>query len=299
MIHGGIVRVGFEIDRFEVNSVAWLLLALASFSWVAFDVCRKHLANKYAPLLIGFAFSVITLPVYLGLYLAGSDIPLKGSSANYYFAAVLSGGLAALGAVSFISALAKGRFSILIPVLSITPVVTALLNWLIFSQHLSLLAYCLIAMSCIATYRLLGDGFTISEKGAPQMLLAAFCWGACICVDQYALQFASVSLHALSVNLIMLVLLLTFIKLNKQSLAISGFSWYWVLGGISFCCAVLLLFSALEYIDASIVESVKRAVGVLASLIIGRVFFLEKLSLHQYFYCFIVVAAVLGLGLLN
>jgi drug/metabolite transporter (DMT)-like permease len=279
-------------------TLSWLFLLLASLAWVLFDICRKHLVATHHPLLVGAVFSLVTLPIYL-LYWLISDAVLPVAQA-YYGLASISGILAAIGAVSFIAALGRGRFSVLLPVLSLTPLVAALINVLFFSEILPWLAYVVIAICVFATFRLLGDGFKVSEPGAGYMLLATLSWGACICIDQYVLQFAQVSFHALWVNVIMLSVLLTALLFNRSAITFSKMhKHYWLLGLIGFSAAVLLQFNALRYLDASTVEAVKRAIGIISAMAIGRVFLHEQLERHHYLYGVVIIFSVLAFSQIN
>lgn len=208
--------------------------------------------------------------------------------------------LAAIGAVSFIAGLAKGRFSVLIPVLSLTPIVAALVNRVIFATSLSLLAYLLMVICCFSTYRLLGKGFKVTEPGAWYLILAAVCWGACICFDQFALTVVEPSLHMVLVNLVMLLFLgFSFffkrpeknLHYDKNRIAI------WSVGAFCFMTAVLFQFISLTILDASVVEVIKRAIGIVAALFIGRIVFKELLVKAQYLYIFLTSLSAIFLSL--
>lgn len=277
--------------------MAWLLLVGASLAWVGFDICRKGLVKNYSPLIVTFGFSLLTLPIYTIIYLNNNDISYYQIDRLYYVVATLSGLLATVGAVSFITALSRGRFSILIPVLALTPVVSALFNYFIFSVVLPWYAYIFIFISCYATYRLLGKGFAITEKGAGFMLLAAFSWGACISIDQFVLQFAPVSFHALWINIVVCFILIIVVLVTKPAFqAVNNIS-RWLIGVTCFSLAVFLQFSALKYIDASIVEAVKRAIGVISALFVGRILFKEHLTPAHYFFSCLIIVAVTSLGI--
>lgn len=274
-------------------TLSWLFLLLASLAWVLFDICRKHLVETYHPLLVSAVFSVTTLPIYfLYWFLSGSALP---DAQVYYGLASFSGVLAAIGAVSFIVALGRGRFSVLLPVLSLTPLIAALINALFFSVVLSWLAYTVIAICVFATFRLLGNGFKVNEPGASLMLLTTLSWGACICVDQYALQFVHVSFHALWVNLVMVCVLSMALIFNRAAISFrQEHSGLWLFGVLAFSAAVLLQFDALSFFDASTVEAVKRAVGIVAAMFIGRVVFHERLEHHHYFYGAVIICSVIA-----
>ena len=245
--------------------MSWLFLLLASLAWVLFDFCRKRLVENNSPLLVSFVFSLFTLPVYLVFWLATGSSQLPQVIAYYVFAS-LSGLLAALGAVSFISALGRGRFSILLPMLALTPLIAALLNAVVFSNILSWQAYTIIGICAYATYRLLGEGFAITEPGAGFMLLAAFSWAGCICLDQFVLPHASVSFHALWVNVIMvLVLFCSLVTRRKSALLPGGRKIYWAIG----------------------------LSGFAAAMIVGSVFLRDKLKPYQYVYGVIIIFSVL------
>lgn len=277
--------------------MAWLLLIGAGFAWVGFDVCRKDLVKNHSPLSVTLGFSLLTLPIYTFVYLSNTGISYHQIDQVYFVVATLSGVLAAAGAVSFITALSRGQFSILIPVLALTPVISALSNYVIFSTQLPWYAYFFILVSCYATYRLLGKGFVIAEKGAGFMLLAAFSWGTCISIDQFVLKLAPVSFHALWVNFIVCCILIIVLLLTRPSYQPVNNISRWLIGVICFSLAVFLQFSALIEIDASIVEAVKRAIGVVSALFIGRFIFKEYLTAAHYFYSCLIIVAVTGLGL--
>lgn len=278
--------------------MSWLFLLLASFAWVLFDICRKRLVETHHPLFVGLIFSLMTLPIYLTYwFVSGAQFPKESS---YFGLASISGVLAAIGAVSFIAALGRGRFSLLVPVLSLTPLVAAIINALLFSVVLSWLAYLLIAICVFATFQLLGNGFRVTEPGAGLMLLTTLSWGACICIDQYALQLTHVSFHALWVNIVMVCILSIALLFNRTAVEFPKvYNRFWLFGLIGFSAAVLLQFNALIFLDASTVEAVKRAISILSAMLIGRIIFGEHLARHHYFFGVVIILSVLAFSQLN
>lgn len=279
-------------------TLSWLFLLLASLAWVLFDICRRRLAEIHHPLLVGAVFSVTTLPIYLFYWvISSSPVPVEHV---YYSVASVSGLLAAIGIVSFTAALGRGRFSVLLPVLSLSPLVAALINVLLFSVVLSWLAYLIIIICVFATFQLLGNGFKVNEPGAGLMLLTTLCWSVCICIDQFVLQFAHVSFHALWVNVIMVCVLLIALLCNRSAITFSKTYYrFWLLGLIGFSAAVLLQFNALRYLDASTVEAVKRAIGIISAMMIGRMIFRETLERHHYLYGIVIICSVIAFSHIN
>lgn len=269
--------------------MAFFGFSLATGAAVAFsilDAGRKQLSKAIEPVALTALLSLGSLP-FLVAWSVGAGWSFQPS---WWPMGLIS--VALQGAASFVLliALRIAPLSRTIPFLALTPVLSGLSAWLGLGEVPSLIAAVGMLMVTGGAFVLAtasGHGASQSfriEKGSLLTCLVALLWSIGSVVDKAAMQVASSATHAVLVTggITLVFGAATFIqppssparsdsqvrKAILPIIAVSG------LGAL----AMGLQLSALTFVPVSLVETIKRAVGGVASLIIGRIFFDERIT---------------------
>ena len=260
--------------------MAMLLVVAAAIAWSIFDIQRKLLAARIQPLVLAIALAAAVTPVY-GVLLLGNKPELPAS--GYWLPALASLLVSSLAAVGFIQAVKVGRIALLIPVLSISPIVAALVSYVFFSEPLSVLQWLSMLVIVFAIFLLNGGWSFNLGPGTGLMVLVACGWGSGLVFDKLALQYASPLFHGLIQSLGMFLLLSAVFVLGKRRLPLlqeavlfrqQGRSFLFSV--LAFLVAVICQLYALQFLHPGLVETIKRAVGMLGAVLWGVWLFDER-----------------------
>ena len=120
------------------------------------------------------------------------------------------------------------------------------------------------------------------EKGAPYMMAVAVLWAFSTALDKRALPHASPATHAFLLSLGGALLLLAWLFFKGthgelRELARAPRALLAAMIGFA-AAAVALQMTALLFLWVAVLETLKRAFGVLGSIVFGRLLFLEPLT---------------------
>jgi drug/metabolite transporter (DMT)-like permease len=255
---------------------ALLALVVSSLAWAALDMLRKQLvAHLPAPAVAAF-LSVGLAPLFLGGVLLYGQGRLEG---GYLLPGLAAAVLSGAGIVLFCDALRRGPLSTGVPLLSLTPVFASLMGAVLIGELLSARQWAgvLLVMAGAVALQVRGTAIRFDRAGA-SMVAVAFIWALTAVFDKQALRHADPAMHGF-----------------LQCAAVGGGLLAWPtarapwrelrpvrgvlllaigLGAV----ALLLQFVALASVLVAAVETVKRAVGVLAALVVGKVVFGEPVT---------------------
>ena len=252
---------------------------LSALFWSLFDVIRKELAKELNPKFLSIIMSLSVLPIFLiGWLLDGAPIPQH----SYYLPATISGFLAAIGSYCFINALSKGKLTVILTITAITPFISSIAAYVLLAEPLTLPEWLSVAVVVIASWLLLGGRFERSSNYMYLALVTAFAWGTCIVFDKSALQSGSASFHGLYMTSLIVISLSILLRPSFEWKQLFRHSKVWLVGVFAFFSAVILQFAALETLNPGIVETIKRGVGIICAVIVGRFLYKELLLLRQY-----------------
>ena len=282
--------------------MAMLLVVAAAIAWSIFDIKRKLLAAHIQPLILAAALAGAVTPVYGLLYLVNhTAFPV----ADYWLPALASLIVSSLAAVGFIQAVKVGRIALLIPVLSISPIVAALASYLFFDDSLSLLQWLAMVTIVVAIFFLNGGLSFSAGPGTVLMVLVAFGWGSGLVFDKLALQYTTPLFHGFIQSLGMFVFLSVVFVLAQRRLPrcdeVSGLRLQYrsfIFAVMAFLLAVICQLYALQFLHPGLVETIKRAVGMLGAIIWGRWLFEERLRLWQLALVLLIIMGVAQLLLI-
>ena len=250
--------------------------------WAGLDVVRKALAGKASPSALAVFLLLGQLP-FLGAWAAYDQSWVR--DAGYWPPAVASMGMNALANVLFMRSVQLSPLSRTVPFLSLTPVISALaaiplLGGVPGSMHWAGIS--LVVLGALVLNSDLADSWWRSlshEKGAPYMIAVAFLWAFSTALDKRALGHASPASHAFLLSAGSATILASWIlargkqgELRAVVRAPKGL----LAGLIGLAAAALALqMLALQWLWVAVIETLKRALGVVGSVVFGRLFFRE------------------------
>ncbi|RZM80599.1 DMT family transporter [Pseudoalteromonas rubra] len=265
---------------------------LSALCWACFDFLRKQLAQDFSAPLMSVMFSLLVLPGYL-IYWGWLQAPLP--EAGYFVPGTVSGLLAAIGSVCFIRGLAVGKIAVMLPLLSITPVVSGAFAWLWLGEALGEAQIIALGAITLGSFILQGGRLAIREQGAGYVLITALCWGMCIVFDKQALQYSEVSFHLIYLTASVVLINGMVFKPTLSVKRLSSAKWLWACAALAFAVAVLCQLFALQQLQPGVMEAIKRAIGISSAALLGVYFYKERLKGYQWFSITVILAGTLSL----
>lgn len=263
-----------------------LLLVGTGLSWAAYDATRKGLAEGTNPAALVAVLCAMQAP-FFGAWLAwdGGVAMHEG----YAVPAATSVVLNIVANVLFIRSVSIAPLSVSVPLLSLTPVFSAGIAWVLVGEAptaIQAVGIGIVVAAAIGLNARTAQGVDRRRalRGASLMALVALLWSVTSVVDKMATEASSAAFHGL-----------------VQVAGIASGLGLWLairreLGTLraTFRRPVLLVGAALAAVSAlglqllaftqvlvSLVEAVKRAIGLLSAVAIGRLVFGERLTLTQ------------------
>ncbi|MEZ4371909.1 MAG: EamA family transporter [Polyangiaceae bacterium] len=274
------------------GSVALVIALLSSLGWALFDASRKGLVRHASPASLVVMFGGGQLPCFLlGMLIWGAP----ELDAGY-----LRPGLTCLAAnvaanLMFFHAVKLSPISRTVPLLALTPVFAALIGYLMLDEHPSLRQWLGIGVIVLGAWTLnAGQGLkglvlgVLRERGSAYMALVAGAWAISATNDKLALPHANVAFHAsVQTGGVMLVALCwLIISGRRHELTEARKHWPAVLAGVVVSVAALgLQLIAIQTLLVSLMEAIKRALGVVGSVISGRLLFKEAVNRSMLIAC--------------
>jgi drug/metabolite transporter (DMT)-like permease len=257
----------------------------AALCWAALDVVRKAIAGKASPEALAVFLLLGQLP-FLGAWALYDETWVTG--AGYWPPAMASMVLNAIANVLFMRSVQLSPLSRTVPFLSLTPVFSAvaaipLLGEVPAAMHWG--GILLVVLGALVLNSDLADSWWRSlsqEKGAPYMMAVAVLWAFSTALDKRALGHASPASHAFLLAAGSGSILLSWIlsrgkggELRELGSAPRGL----LAGLVGFAVAAIALqMLALQWLWVAVVETLKRAIGVVGSVLFGRLFFGEPIT---------------------
>ena len=275
---------------------------LAAFLWAGFDAARKHLGPAHGALPLLALLHTTQLPLFVGwILMNGSPAPPAGYWP--WGGAVLVLNLTANGL--FIGAVTRSPLSVTIPLLSLTPATTALLGIPLLGEIPALPQWAgiVLVVSGAAWLAILrGEPGAYGperddseshpsllsrmkrEPGVPMMAAVAVLWSLTGPMDKRALAFADLPVHATiqvgGIGLLTTAWLLASGR-GRDLLVTGRRAWAVVGGALVGAGAYGLQLLAIKLIFVSLVEAIKRAIGMTSALVLGRFTFGESISVPK------------------
>jgi drug/metabolite transporter (DMT)-like permease len=262
---------------------------LTGATLAGFYMLNKKAAPLGKPMMVIFCIFAGHLPVFI-LWMIISQTAYM--TPEYFLPGLGVVLLTVAGNMLTIRALSLSPFSLIVPVLGLSPVFTSLIGIPLLHEWPSLLQWCGIVMVVIGILWLYAppeepwNVFAFlprfaSERGARPMAGAALCWAMCAPMDKLALSHASAQFHGLFV-FTGTVLAFTFLLLRlgaPERAPIPRAHWLLIIitgavGGLSY----VMQLTALQHAAAGPFEAIKRVTSQLLALGFGRFHFDEKIT---------------------
>ena len=276
----------------------------SSFAWAGLDIVRKQLAGKLPTLALATLLSLGQAPAFV-VWWWWTGGAIDGAAYGAPAAAALVLNIAAN--ILFLMAMRASPFSVSIPFLSFTPVFSAAIANPLLGEQPTTVQIAGIAMVVLGAVVITAEGATdehgarvnlvrafLRERGAVYMTLVAVCWSATTVLDKLATAHADLPIHALVMNCgvgVVLGLGLLLTGRARDFEQAPRHPWALLIGMITGSAAFAFQLLAIQGLLVGIVETVKRAVGLLVALVIGRFAFGETVGPMR-----ILGAVLMGLG---
>ena len=278
--------------------IGFALGVASALCWSGLDVVRKALAGRGSPTALAVFLLLGQLP-FLGAW-ALYDGTWVGHS-EYWLPALASMTMNALANVLFMRSVQLSPLSRTVPFLSLTPVFSAaaavpLLGEVPGPMHLA--GILLVVLGALVLNSDLSERWWDSlthERGAPFMIGVAVLWALSTALDKRALPYAAPASHAFILcagSAAILVTWLLVIGKGAEVRTVLRAPKGLLAAMIGFAVAALgLQMVALQSLWVAVLETLKRAFGVLGSILFGRLVFGEGFTRRQG-----IAAALMVLG---
>ena len=263
-----------------------VLATVSALCWGGLDALRKKLALHLDALPLTWWLIVGQWPLFLAwvVWSGQSDF-----TSAWFLPGFIVSTLAILGAMLFIKAVQLSPLSLVIPMLSFTPVFAVLTSAVILEEYPS-------------ERQLLGIGIIVSgafslgwtgnraghrgwyEPGVWMMVAVSLCWAATLTFDKLALNYAAVPMHALMQSMLMGISLWIILAIRGSLSELKKISQYkklYIWAVITSCLATGTQLMAITVVQVGVVEAIKRSLGLALSVLSGWIFFKEPPTLMK------------------
>jgi drug/metabolite transporter (DMT)-like permease len=274
--------------------IYWPLLAafISGFAWSGLDIARKSLARDFRPVVIATGLS-LGLAMLFGGWTALS-LPAFQPLA-YVRPAAVSIALNLAIQLSILESVRRGELSQTIPLLSMTPVATALFGLAVLGERPSPRQWAGIALVFVGAVGLAVSRSVAErnrsrstrfhfDRGGLIMLVAAVCISAAAPFDKLAVGASSPALHGFVLSLVSGGLLLAYLGWRRELGRIGSAFRQRPVMTLAACLAFAALglqFAAYQGVMVGVVETIKRVVGLVMSLVAGHLVFGESMTTRK------------------
>ena len=266
-----------------------LVAAASGVAWSTLDVARKYLTRHLDAAAAAIALAFTQLPIFATWYLLDPQ-PIGAAYFPPAAALVASNTVASL---LFLRAVAVSPLSLTIPYLALTPVFAFALGAIVLGElpaPAQLTGIAVIVAGALAlnprpqgaTTGLLARWRAyISEPGSVMMTAVAVIWGLNTALDKIALTHAPPAFHGLvqnaGVGLALLIWLASRRRLRDLT-AVARARTPLAFAAIAAAVALGLQLIAIQLTLVSLVEAIKRAIGLALAVLLGRLLFGEAIT---------------------
>jgi drug/metabolite transporter (DMT)-like permease len=263
---------------------ALLLVVGSSLAWSAHDVTRKFLVGRVRPVPLAFLLTVAAAPLFAIWTMVDGMPDIKD---GYALPAVSSVLLNIAANLMFFVALRTSALSVTIPLLSLTPVFTALLGIPMLGEvptPLQGLGIVLVVAGAFALNLPEERPYWRWERGAALMTAVAFLWSLTVPLDKMAMAQASAPFHATvlcgGVAAGVLAVLVWQRRLGELA-GLRHVRGVFALALVTSILALGLQLLAMQQVWVGLVETLKRGIGNVAAVGLGRAVFGEPVTLRK------------------
>lgn len=275
----------------------------SSLGWTAFDFARKKLGSDFSAILV--VVLIMATQGCLAMTLGGLE-RVVARDGRWWLYAMASIGLNAVANVFFVLSVNRAPYTLVIPLLSLSPALAALIGFFGFSEILTpwqILGVAVIVLAALALGLRGEKRFPNRTEfvGLGLMLAVACMWATtpffdklCTSEDQISIG-AYLAIQCFGIALVLLPFLfferrrLPDAKRRLQSVQ----PWLWVaLAALGSTLGLWLQIQAISTNPVGLFEAGKRSMNLILALIAGRVLLRETISKEK-----ILAAAAMALGI--
>ncbi len=259
------------------------LVLVSALSWAGFDLLRKLLAREMGALPLMALLCLASAPPFaLWAAFEGGFAVQPG-----YWAPALGSVLLNVAAnILFLEALRTGELSIAVPLLSLTPAFAALVSIPLLGERPSWIDGGGIALVVAGAFVLQPPGGSgrLAEAGRRGLWLmagTALLWSLTIPLDKLAVTRSHPPLHALVLNLGVAAAALLLLAQRRELSRLAELRrspWVFLAALAVSAVALGAQLAALQTVWVSIVETLKRTIGNLSAVVVGRLAFGEAIT---------------------
>jgi drug/metabolite transporter (DMT)-like permease len=270
-----------------MGSAGLTAAVLSSLCWSGLDATRKALARRLDVAVVVAWLTLGQAPLFAAWGLT-EDRFIDGTA---YLAPGLGSTILQLAAnVLFVQAVRVSPLSLSVPFLSLTPVFTTLVAVPLLDEHASPVQWMGILLVVLGALVLNArQGISLlralwSERGSVLMIGVAAIWSVTAALDKLALEHATVAAHGMVQTAGMGVLVVAWMAVTGRA---GRLRTAWPpdraqVAAVAFATGALALqLVAFRLLLVGLVETLKRGVGVIASVVIGRAAFEEPITLPK------------------
>ena len=264
-----------------------LICIVSAFFWAAFDLTRKLTLEKISSINLLLIFTVTQLIIFfIWLFLEDFSINLT----PYLLPGITLIIIGLFSALLFLKAIKQSDLSLTIPLLSLSPMFSSLFSFFFLNEQLSNIQYLGIFLIILGTLILYSKKLTIYEiiksfkiilknSSAKLMVLVSIIWSLTPVLDKICLKNSSINIHGFIQSLGMITLLIFLFKKDKVQTENTKKNWRIIFLTVFIgSTATILQFYAILTNYVPIMESIKRSIGQLSSVFLGKIFFNEEVN---------------------
>ncbi len=231
-------------------------------------------------------FTALLAPVFLSLvFFENWVIP----SSEYFLPALLNVVLVGAANVCFIRSVSLAPLSLAIPILSLTPVFSAVGAYFLLGENVSALQIAGITIIVVAAFFLSAGDRTDSgnvdakriRHGIFLMIGVAAMFAVTGVVDKFCLKLVPIGEHCFVQCVGSAGLFFLYLKYTRTGVSIGIVRRNSKLFALTVLFAAVALFaqlSAIQSVEVGIFEALKRSIGLVAALILGKFLFGERIT---------------------
>jgi multidrug transporter EmrE-like cation transporter len=282
----------------SIDALPLLLVAASSASASGGDLSRKLLARHLRPLPMIFLLTLAATPLFAAAVALGSGARVTSA----YFVPAGASLLFNIGAqLAFVESVRIAPLSLTVPLLSLTPAFTTVLGFLVLRERPAPIAWLGVALVVAGAFWLhlgaeAGAETAIPTGDAPErgriaallahpggwlMALTAFLWSLTIPLDKLAMARASAPFHGLFLTSGGALGTFTILAASRRLPEVRGIRTGWApfVGALVGTTLELgFQLTAVRVLLVSVFETLKRGLGNLLALALGRLVFGEPLT---------------------
>lgn len=264
-----------------------LICIVSAFFWAAFDLTRKLTLEKISSINLLLIFTITQLIIFF-IWLFFEDFSIN--LIPYLLPGITLIIIGLFSALLFLKAIKQSDLSLTIPLLSLSPMFSSLFSFFFLNEQLSNIQYLGIFLIILGTLILYSKELTIYEifksfkiilknSSAKLMVLVSIIWSLTPVLDKICLKNSSVNIHGFIQSLGMITLLIFLFKKDTVQTENTKKNWRIILLTVFIgSTATILQFYAILTNYVPIMESIKRSIGQLSSVFLGKIFFNEEVN---------------------